>query len=109
VVAKQDHRSGRPVVSGIKLIAAPTDKTGVYEEPGIRIITIKRGFNMDWFFAFLQSMIGDEKAAQAKYAHAAELADTPELKAMFQQLHDEEVVHQRILEGWIDTLQKAQK
>lgn len=64
---------------------------------------------MDWLILFLQSMIDDEKAAQAKYAHAAELANTPELKAMFKQLHDEEVVHQRILEGWIDTLQKAGK
>lgn len=63
---------------------------------------------MDWLLA-LRGMIGDEKAAQAKYAHAAGLADTPELKAMFTQLHDEEVVHQRILEGWIDTLKKKAK
>jgi rubrerythrin len=63
---------------------------------------------MDWLIT-LQAMIGDERAAQAKYGHAASQADTPDLKAMFTQLHDEEVVHQRILEGWIDQLQKAAK
>lgn len=63
---------------------------------------------MDWLTT-LKGMIGDEKAAQAKYGHAAEQADAPELKAIFKQLRDEEVVHQRILEGWIDKLQKAKK
>jgi rubrerythrin len=61
---------------------------------------------MDWLLT-LRSMIGDEQAAQAKYGHAATQADTPELKSLFTQLHDEEVVHQRILEGWIDQLQKS--
>jgi rubrerythrin len=61
---------------------------------------------MDWLLV-LKAMIGDEQAAQAKYGHAAAQADTPELKAIFAQLHDEEVVHQRILEGWIDQLQKS--
>jgi rubrerythrin len=63
---------------------------------------------MDWLLT-LKAMIGDEQAAQAKYLHAAELAGKAELKAVFTQLHDEEVVHQRILEGWIDTLQKKAK
>jgi rubrerythrin len=63
---------------------------------------------MDWLLT-LKGMIGDEQAAQAKYQHAAEMADKAELKAIFSQLHDEEVVHQRILEGWIDTLQKQAK
>ena len=63
---------------------------------------------MDWQLV-LKSMIGDEQAAQAKYSHAASQAGDKELKAMFTQLHDEEVVHQRILEGWLDKLQKAGK
>jgi rubrerythrin len=63
---------------------------------------------MDWQVV-LKAMIGDEQAAQAKYSHAAEQASTPDLKAMFVQLHDEEVVHQRILEGWIDRLEKSGK
>ncbi len=63
---------------------------------------------MDWLIT-LKCMIGDEQAAQAKYRYAATQATTPELKATFTQLHDEEVVHQRILEGWIDHLQKAAK
>jgi rubrerythrin len=63
---------------------------------------------MDWLIT-LKGMIGDEQAAQAKYSHAATQAGTPELKAIFAQLHDEEVVHQRILEGWIDRLEKAAK
>lgn len=63
---------------------------------------------MDWLIT-LKGMIGDEQAAQAKYSHAAAQAATPDLKALFTQLHDEEVVHQRILEGWIDQLQKAAK
>ena len=63
---------------------------------------------MDWLIT-LKCMIGDEQAAQATYGHAATQADTPELKAIFTQLHDEEVVHQRILEGWIDHLHKATK
>jgi rubrerythrin len=58
---------------------------------------------MDWQLV-MKAMIGDEQAAQAKYRHAAQQADTAELKAMFDQLHDEEVVHQRILEGWLDRL-----
>lgn len=63
---------------------------------------------MDWLLT-LRGMIGDEQAAQAKYAHAADMAETPELEAMFAQLHDEEAVHQRILEGWIDFLEKQTK
>jgi rubrerythrin len=63
---------------------------------------------MDWLIT-LKAMIGDEQAAQAKYGHAATQADTPELKALFTGLRDEEVVHQRILEGWIDRLQSAAK
>jgi rubrerythrin len=61
---------------------------------------------MDWQLV-LKSMIGDEQAAQARYDHAAQQADSHELKAMFEQLHDEEVVHQRILEGWLDRLSKS--
>lgn len=63
---------------------------------------------MDWQLV-LNAMIGDEQAAQAKYNHAAQQADTSELRAMFEQLHDEEVVHQHILEGWLDRLSKPEK
>ena len=63
---------------------------------------------MDWQLV-LKSMIGDEQAAQAKYKHAVGETSDKELKAVFQQLSDEELVHQRILEGWLDRLQKAGK
>lgn len=63
---------------------------------------------MDWQMT-LKAMIGDEQAAQAKYGHAAGQTLDAELKAMFEQLRDEELVHQHILEGWMDRLQKAGK
>ncbi len=53
---------------------------------------------MDWL-NFLKVMTVDEKAAQEKYALAAQLAEQPELKAIFERLRDEEAFHVDFLEA----------
>ncbi len=53
---------------------------------------------MDWL-NFLKVMAVDEKAARDKYQMAAELAETDELKAVFERLRDEEAFHVEYLEG----------
>ena len=60
---------------------------------------------MDWL-SFLKVMIIDEKAAREKYQLAAEQADDPEVKAVFEKLRDEEAFHVDFLEGEYARLQK---
>ncbi len=52
---------------------------------------------MDWL-NFIKVMLIDERGAIAKYQVAAAEADDPQLKALFEQLKDEEKVHIDILE-----------
>jgi rubrerythrin len=52
---------------------------------------------MDWL-NFIKVMIVDERGAIAKYQIAAAKADDPKIKALFEQLRDEEKVHIDILE-----------
>ncbi len=62
---------------------------------------------MDWL-NFIKVMIVDEKGAIAKYQLAAAQADDdPQLKALFEQLKEEEKVHIAILEQHEERL-KAQ-
>jgi len=53
---------------------------------------------MDWL-NFLKVMIIEEKAARDKYQLAMDLADDPNIKAVFEKLRDEEDFHANFLEG----------
>lgn len=53
---------------------------------------------MDWL-GFLRVMAIEEKAAQEKYQVAMDLADDPQVRALFQKLRDEEAFHVDFLEG----------
>jgi len=63
---------------------------------------------MDWL-NLLKVMMLDEKAAQAKYQLAVDLAKDPEVRAVFERLRDEEVVHLQLLEGEYVRLEKGLK
>jgi rubrerythrin len=58
---------------------------------------------VDWI-TFMNVMIEDEKAAINKYQLAMELAESEELKAMFQKLADEEAFHVDFLEEEISRM-----
>ncbi len=53
---------------------------------------------MDWL-NFLKVMIIEEKAARDKYQLAMDLAEDPNVKAIFEKLRDEEAFHANFLEG----------
>ncbi len=59
---------------------------------------------MDWI-TFLKVMIEDEKAAIGKYQLAVEAADSKHLRAILEQLRDEEEIHIDLLEGEISRLE----
>ena len=52
---------------------------------------------MNWK-QFFELMIIDERAAQAKYEKALEVADEPRLRAILERLRDEEAFHVDFLE-----------
>ena len=60
---------------------------------------------MEWL-DFLKAMIIVEKAAREKYQLAMDLAEDPEIKAVFEKLRDEEAFHVDFLEGEYARLQK---
>ncbi len=60
---------------------------------------------MDWL-AFLKIMAMEERAAQAKYQLAVDMAEDPELKSFFAKLRDEEAFHEQYLEGEYEKLQR---
>lgn len=62
---------------------------------GIR--EMERSEIVDWLH-FIRVMIVDERGAVGKYQIAAAQADDPKVKAMFEQLRDEEKIHIAILE-----------
>jgi rubrerythrin len=61
---------------------------------------------MDWL-NFLKVMVIEERAAREKYQVAVELADDPNIKAVFERLRDEEAFHADFLEGEYERLEKA--
>jgi rubrerythrin len=63
---------------------------------------------MDWL-NFLKVMIIEEKAARDKYQLAMDLADDPNVKAIFEKLRDEEAFHANFLEGEYARLEKLLK
>ncbi len=63
---------------------------------------------MDWL-NFLKVMMIEEMAARDKYQLAVELADDPQIKAIFEKLRDEEAFHANFLEGEYNRLQKLLK
>jgi rubrerythrin len=63
---------------------------------------------MDWL-NFIKIMMMEEKAAQAKYQLAVDLAEDEALKTFFARLRDEEAFHAQFLEGEYDKLEKKLK
>lgn len=63
---------------------------------------------MDWL-NFLKVMMIEEMAARDKYQLAMELANDPQIKAIFEKLRDEEAFHANFLEGEYNRLQKLLK
>jgi rubrerythrin len=63
---------------------------------------------MDWL-SFLKIMAMEERAAQAKYQLAMDLAEDKELVTFFQRLRDEEAFHAQFLEGEYEKLEKKLK
>ena len=63
---------------------------------------------MDWL-SFLKIMAMEERAAQAKYQLAMDLAEDKELVAFFERLRDEEAFHAQFLEGEYEKLEKKLK
>ncbi|MCS7286417.1 MAG: hypothetical protein RMK30_04950 [Anaerolineae bacterium] len=63
---------------------------------------------MDWL-NFLKVMMIEEMAARDKYQLAMELADDPQIKAIFEKLRDEEAFHANFLEGEYNRLQQILK
>ncbi|MBI5302975.1 MAG: hypothetical protein HY868_12630 [Chloroflexi bacterium] len=55
---------------------------------------------------FFKMMIMEEHGAQKKYEMAMNLADTPELKKVFERFMQEEMFHAQILEGELLKLEK---
>lgn len=53
---------------------------------------------MNWI-SFMKAMALEEHAARARYNWAAETADSPKLRAVFEKLRDEEEFHAQFLEG----------
>ncbi len=63
---------------------------------------------MDWL-SFIKIMMMEERAAQAKYQLAVDLAPDEEMKTFFSRLRDEETVHADFLEGEYAKLEKKTK
>ena len=63
---------------------------------------------MDWL-SFIKIMMMEERAAQAKYQLAVDLAESEETKALFRKLRDEEAFHAQFLEGEYTRLEKSLK
>ena len=55
---------------------------------------------------FFKMMIMEEHGAQKKYEMAMDLADSPELKRIFQRFMQEEMVHAQLLEAELMKLEK---
>jgi rubrerythrin len=58
---------------------------------------------------FLKAMEIEEKGAMAKYKLAAELAETDELRQLFEKLAEEEAFHAQYLQGEYERITKAKE
>jgi rubrerythrin len=58
---------------------------------------------------FLKAMEIEEKGAMAKYRMAADLAETKELKELFEKLAEEEAFHAQYLQGEYQRMMKAKE
>ncbi len=61
---------------------------------------------MDWL-GFLKVMIIEEKGAREKYQVAADMAEDPKVRAVFERLRDEEEFHVNFLENEYGRLEKG--
>ena len=64
---------------------------------------------MEGWELFLKAMEIEEKGAMAKYQLAAELAETKELKELFERLAEEEAFHAQYLQGEYERIVKAKE
>ncbi len=62
---------------------------------------------MEGWELFLKAMEIEERGAMAKYSMAAEMAETKELKELFERLADEEAFHAQYLQGEYERIMKA--
>lgn len=61
---------------------------------------------MDRWELFLKAMEIEEKGAMAKYQMAAQMAETKELRELFEKLSEEEAFHAQYLRGEYERLMK---
>jgi rubrerythrin len=64
---------------------------------------------MNGWEIFLRAMEIEEKGAMAKYRMAADLAETKELKELFEKLAEEEAFHAQYLQGEYQRIMKAKE
>ena len=64
---------------------------------------------MDGWELFLKAMEIEERGAMAKYKMAAQLAQTKELKELFEKLAEEEAFHAQYLQGEYERLMKGKE
>ena len=64
---------------------------------------------MEGWELFLKAMEIEERGAQAKYTLAAEMAETKELKELFEKLAEEEAFHAQYLQGEYERIIKAKE
>jgi rubrerythrin len=64
---------------------------------------------MNGWEIFLRAMEIEEKGAMAKYRMAADLAETKELKELFEKLAEEEAFHAQYLQGEYQRMMKAKE
>ena len=62
---------------------------------------------MEGWELFLKAMEIEERGAMAKYSMAAEIAETEELKELFERLADEEAFHAQYLQGEYERIMKS--
>jgi len=64
---------------------------------------------MEGLELFLKAMEIEERGAMAKYTMAAQMAQTPELKELFEKLAEEEAFHAQYLQGEYERLTKSKE
>jgi rubrerythrin len=64
---------------------------------------------MNGWEIFLRAMEIEEKGAMAKYKMAADLAETKELRELFEKLAEEEAFHAQYLQGEYQRIVKAKE
>jgi rubrerythrin len=64
---------------------------------------------MEGWELFLKAMEIEEQGALAKYKMAAEMAESQELKELFEKLAEEEAFHAQYLQGEYERIMKAKE